>query len=220
MVPAPRPSSLPRATGLAMSLVLALSGCALLPEDVAPALAVEAPEVCGFPEGTVLEYAGRSTTALLGVNEIQGDPMSFEPADIYVTRDAFDQGELHGRLVCAIYVTHGGFVETTVHPADDPFVPPTPAPPGTQPADGVDQQQAVEAARARLDDPHEWTLGSVAAGSVARLVFDWESQDWTIALDAEDWVWRISFSRDDEGVEVFVDYIDGTVLGETRWILN
>jgi hypothetical protein len=220
MASARRRRSLVRAIGIAMSLVLAMSGCGLLPEDVAPALAVEAPAECGFAEGTELAFAGRSTTALLGVNEVQGDPMSVEPADIYVTRDAFDQGENHGRLVCAIFINQPGFVEITVHPADDPFVPPTPAPAGSQPTDGVDQQQAVEAARAQVDDPDEWTLGSVEAGSVARLAFDWQSQDWALGLDAEHWVWRIFLIRDDEGVEVFVDYVDGTVLGELRYILN
>ena len=205
---------------MAISLVLALSGCGLLPDDVAPVLAVEAPAECGFADGTALAFAGRSTTALLGVNEVPGDPMSTELADIYVTRDAFDQGENHGRLVCTLFVNHPHLVEITVHPADDPFVPPTPAPAGTQPADGVDQEQAVEAARDRVDEPDEWTLGSVEAGSVARLVYDWESHDWTIGLDAERWVWRIGLSRGDEGVEVFVDYVDGTVLGELRYILN
>jgi hypothetical protein len=38
--------------------------------------------------------------------------------------------------------------------------------------------------------------------------------------DAEHSVWRISLSRGDEGVEVFVDYVDGTVLGELRYILD
>lgn len=214
------PSAAPTGLVMAMSLVVALGGCGLLPQDVAPALAVEAPGECGFAEGTALAYAGRSTTAVLGVNEVQGDPMSFEPADIYVTRDSFDQGENHGRLVCAIFVNQPGFVEITVHPADDPFVPPTPAPAGTQPADGVDRQQAVEAARAHVGNPDEWVLGNVEAGSVARLVFDWESHDWTLGLDAEHWVWRIGLSRGDESVEVFVDYVDGAVLGELRYILN
>ena len=41
-----------------------------------------------------------------------------DPADIYITRDAFDQGEHHGRLVCAVFVNDPGFVEITVHPED------------------------------------------------------------------------------------------------------
>ena len=208
----PKPASAP----ISFVALLVLAACAGGPL----ALAVEAPAECGFPDGTALGFAGRSTTALLGVNEVPGDPMSVEPADIYVTRDAFDQGELHGRLVCAIFVNPPGFVEVTVHPADDPFVPPTPAPAGSQPADGVTREQAVEAARAQVDEPDEWTLGDVRAGSVASLAYDWESHEWTTGLDAEHWVWRISLSRGDEGVEVFVDYVDGTVLGELRYILN
>jgi hypothetical protein len=203
-------------TPVSLVALLVLAACAGVPL----ALGVEAPEECGFPDGTALGFAGRSTTALLGANEVPGDPMSVEPADIYITRDAFDQGENHGRLVCAIFVDTPGFVEITVHPADDPFVPPTPPPVGSQPADGVDQRQAVEAALAHVDEPEQWTLGGAEAGSVARLVFDWESQDWAVGLDAEHWVWRIFLSRSDEGVEVFVDYVDGTVLGELRYILN
>ena len=201
---------------ISLVALLVLAACAGGPL----ALGVEAPEECGFPDGTALGFAGRSTTALLGVNEAPGDPMSVEPADIYITRDAFDQGENHGRLVCAIFVNPPGFVEITVHPADDPFVPLTPAPMGSQPADGVDKRQAVEAALAHVDEPEAWTLDGVEAGSVARLIVDWESQDWANGLDAEHWVWRIFLSRNDEGVEVFVDYVDGTVLGELRYILN
>jgi hypothetical protein len=91
---------------------LLLSGCTTLSSGQ------EAPESCGFADGTALSYAGRSTTAALGVQEVVGDPMSNDPADIYITRDKFDQGELHGRLVCAIFVNQPGFVEITVHPAD------------------------------------------------------------------------------------------------------
>ncbi len=66
--------------------------------------------------------------------------MSDDAADIYITRDAFDQGENHGRLVCAVFVDHPGFVEITVHPADGgrfseppttPSVSPTPLPSGS-----------------------------------------------------------------------------------------
>ena len=90
---------------------LLFTGCVTLPAQQ------EAPNSC-FPEGTALSYAGRSTTAALGVQEVVGDPMSFEPADIYITRDKFDQGDMHGRLVCAIFVNDPGFVEVTVHPTD------------------------------------------------------------------------------------------------------
>ena len=100
---------------------------------------IEAPERCGFAEGTLLSYAGRATTAGLDVQEVVGDPMSDDPADIYVTRDTFDQGSLHGRLVCAIFVNAPDFVEITVHPEDGgrvteheptPVITPTPLPSG------------------------------------------------------------------------------------------
>ena len=127
--------------------VLAITGCRLAGApatdagDPQPSSldGVEAPEACGFPEGTALSFAGRSTTSQLHVQEVVGDPMSDDPADIYITRDAFDQGELHGRLVCALFVDHDGFVEVTVHPADGgrfsetapaPTVTPTPLPSG------------------------------------------------------------------------------------------
>ena len=107
--------------------LLALSGCGAVAGP-------EAPQACGFPDGAALSYAGRSTTSALGVQEGVGDPMSDDPADIYITRDRFDQGQLNGRLVCAIYVNPPGFVEVTVHPADDgrvggaPEAPPEPEP--------------------------------------------------------------------------------------------
>ena len=67
-----------------------------------------------------------------------GDPLSHDPADIYITRDKFDQGDLHGRFVCAVFVDQPAFVDITVHPADggrfseEPMatVPPTPLPSG------------------------------------------------------------------------------------------
>jgi hypothetical protein len=98
--------------------VLLLTACGVAIPAELPAGAPGAPEACQFDAGTALSYAGRSTTSALGVQEVVGDPMSDEPADIYITRDAFDQGELHGRLVCAVYVNEPGFVEVTVHPAD------------------------------------------------------------------------------------------------------
>lgn len=111
--------------------IAVLTGCGALGGQ-------EAPESC-FSDGTALSYAGRTTTAALNVQEVVGDPMSHELADIYITRDKFDQGDLHGRLVCAIFVDHPGFVEVTVHPADGgrvqaepvPTPDPTPLPSGS-----------------------------------------------------------------------------------------
>jgi hypothetical protein len=69
--------------------ITALTGCSLLPGQ-------EAPDACGFPDETALSYAGRSTTAALGVQAEAGDVMSDDLADIYITRDQFDRGELRG----------------------------------------------------------------------------------------------------------------------------
>jgi hypothetical protein len=132
---------------LLLVVILALAGCRYAETGASqaalsaapPQERTEAPEACGFPAGTPLSYAGRSTTADLDVQEVVGDAMSDDPADIFITRDAFDQGELHGRLVCAVFVDHPGFVEITVHPEDGgrfseppatPLVTPSPLPPG------------------------------------------------------------------------------------------
>lgn len=98
-----------RWVGLAV-LALAGVGCGILGPSR------EAPDACGFPRGTPLVFAGRSTTATLQVQEVVGDPMSNDLADIYVTRDEVDQGAIRGQLVCAIYVDTPGFVELTVAP--------------------------------------------------------------------------------------------------------
>ena len=90
---------------------------------------VEAPEACGFPDGTALSFAGRSTTSALDVQEAVGDPMSDDPADIYVTWDRVGWGNWgHVRLVCAIFVEPAGFVEVTVHPDDGGRATPAPEP--------------------------------------------------------------------------------------------
>src|SRR5918992_4560955 len=119
----------------------------------------EAPEACGFPPGAALEFAGRSTYAELRVGDAKGDrvdPMSDDPADIYVTRDTFNQGEVHGRLVCAIFVDQPDFVEVTVHPEDwGKF---TPAPEPGSPANGLSSEQAIEVARAALPEGDEWYI--------------------------------------------------------------
>jgi len=91
-----------------------------------------------FGPDVALEFAGRSTTAELGVQEAAGDPMSTHPADIYITRDKFHEGIHYGRLVCAIYVEDGGFIEYTVHP-EDQSSPPPPTPTPTPLASGLIQ---------------------------------------------------------------------------------
>ncbi len=70
----------------------------------------------------------------------------------------FDQGELHGRPVCAIFVAQPEFVEVTVHPADGGRLSEKPAQSTPAPSDGVSQTDAVDAAREAL--PPEAESGS------------------------------------------------------------
>ena len=221
-----------RAKMLILLVLLAglFSGCRLATGDgrgAAPASAAavpgeEAPEACGFPPGTALEFAGRSTTAELNVQEVVGDAMSDDPADIYITRDAFDQGELRGRLVCAIFVDTPGFVEVTVHPEDGGRVEPaTAAPEPIPPADGIAEDEAVEIARAELPEPDEWELGVTEAGPIGQVMGGtYLEQDWGRELPGDLWVWRVFFVRGDEGIDVVIDYLDGSVLGTASYTAN
>jgi hypothetical protein len=122
------------------------------------------PNPAGSGTGTALSYAGRSTTAALNVQEVVGDPMSDDPADIYITRDAFDQGELRGRLVCAIYVNGPDFVEITVHPADGGRFFEEPEPSAPEPSDGISANDAVDVARDALPEAEDWEVLVVEAG--------------------------------------------------------
>lgn len=210
-------------------VLLGATGCGVLfpgqfAAPIGQAPRQEAPVACGFPAGTVLEYAGRSTTAALHVQEVVGDPMSDDPADIYITRDAFDQGELRGRLVCAIFVNDPGFVEITVHPDDGGRVePPTPQPSTTPPAGGVSRTQAIEAGRAHVEDGHEWRLAVADAGPIGQViphVLEDDHYEWAVGLVADRWIWRVHLVRGDEGVDVVVDYVDGSVLGTASYIVN
>lgn len=178
----------------------------------------EAPAACGFPDGTALEYAGRSTTAALGVQEVPGDPMSDDPADVYVTRDAFDQGSLHGRLVCAIFVEQPDFVEVTVHPDDVP--PPTPEPSAPEPSGGIGEAEATEIALDAADADVAWGVAVAVAGPVFRVAPYWLDPMRGPALDAETWVWRIFLVSGDRGLDVIVDYVDGSIRATAESIVN
>lgn len=181
-----------------------------------------APAECGFPAGTPLEYAGRSTTGALGVQEVIGDPMADDPADIYITRDELAQGELRGRLVCAVFVDPPGFVEVTVHPADGGRVePPPPAPPVSPPPDGLPVADAIRIALASLDQPDGWVVTVTEAGPLGRLMDGAIAErDWAAGLPVDRWAWRIFLVRGDEGLDVVIDGLDGTVLGTVRYIVN
>jgi hypothetical protein len=205
-----------RRLGFAVVLAFAvLTGCGMLAGP-------EAPESCGFPDGTALSYAGRSSTAALDVQEVVGDPMSNDAADIYITRDMFDQGQLNGRLVCAVFVDQPGFVEVTVHPADvgrfEPAesadVTPVPAPTG-----GVSRDEALQAAHDAFPEAENWEV-AVGAGQVAQMVPGWDSYDWLRGLDPGHWVWQVFLSHGDRGAVVVIDFIDGSVYGVVELILD
>jgi hypothetical protein len=224
-----------------LAVVLAVAGCrGLLPAaggssdplasgalgsgEPRPAGEAEAPQECGFPPGTPLEYAGRSTTAELDVQEVIGDPMSDDPADIYITRDPFAQGEHFGRLVCAVFVDHPGFVEVTLHPEDGGrFEPTPPLPSVTPPPGGITKDEATEIALAEVDRPARWEVAHAEAGPIGRVephVLEDPYYEWARDLDPDRWVWRVFLVRGDRGVDIIIDHLDGTVLGTAEYIVN
>lgn len=228
---------------LAVATALMCGGCRVVPAGAQPSASsaltessspsispaapdAEAPPECGFPPGTALEYAGRSTTAMLDVQEVAGDPMSDDPADIYITRDEFDQGELHGRLACAIYAEPAGFVEVTVvpegwelggaRPPDPPTAEPTPVP--ERPSTGISQSDAIAIAREVARHP-EAEVGYVSNGPAAEALMGLQGIEWADAIPADGWLWQVTFRYDNgEGTTVVIDYVDGTLYGSFDWI--
>lgn len=196
-------------TTLAAFICLLLTGCGLTPS-------AEAPEVCGFPESAALFFAGRSTTSALGVQEVVGDPMSDDPADISVTRDRFDQGELNGRLVCAVFVHQPAFVEVTVHPADvggpsDAQEPSASAQTAgeTIPATIISKDDAIETARGALPAGETWEVTSVNAGQLDQVGVV-EDETSARALPGDRYVWQVMLVRGDRAAIVIMDYVDGS----------
>jgi hypothetical protein len=191
----------------------AIAGCGLLSGPAAP-------EACGFPDGTVLEFAGRATTSALGLVEVADDPiLSIEPADIYITRDQLTQGDHQGRLVCAIYVTQSGFTEITVHPDDLP-PPEEPEAPAPRPEDGITRQEAVEVALEEVPEGEGWELWGAVPAAVSELHLTPDSAPWSTELTDDHWVWLVQFAREDVMLDVYVDYVDGSVLGTEQGIFN
>jgi hypothetical protein len=143
----------------------------------------EAPEACGFPDDTALSFAGRSTTSALDVQEVVGDPMSDDPADIYVTWDRIDWGNWGPvRLVCAIFVEPAGFVEITVHPDDGGRA--TPAP---EPSLSVPSCEPAPSPNAAIGDgPYEVTVAELwEAGQCGDSLAEFGDND--LAFDAHPW---------------------------------
>jgi hypothetical protein len=186
------------------------------------AVGVEAPETCGFPAGTALEFAGRSTTAELDVQEVVGDPMSDDPADIYITRDPLPYGEGAGRLVCAVYVGTD-FVEITMHPEDGGRWEPTSSPEGTpvpSPSDGISQQDAVDVAMRAVEEDAAWEVITVRAGTIGELEPFWDDAEWPAGVTSQRWAWAVFLVSGDRGAHVTVDFVDGAVLRIQRSIVN
>lgn len=184
----------------------------------------EAPEECGFKPGTALEFADRSTYAALGVGDAVGsstDPMSDQPADIYITRDTFNQGELHGRLVCAIFVgANEGFVEITVHPEDWGKYTPVPEP--GEPANGLSADGAIEAARAGLPEGDGWSISLQGSGAIEEIEYlsNWQDYEWRREPTADQWVWAVFAQRENQAIDMVIDYVDGTVIGTVEYALD
>lgn len=194
---------------------------------VAPEVAGEAAPECGFEPGTPLIFAGRSTTSTLGVQEVIGDPMSDDSAEIYITRDEFDQGELRGRLVCAVYVEPPGFVEITVvpegwepggpRPPDPPTPAPTPRP--EQPSSGIARADAIAIAREAAPRRAGAELGYVTNGPVGDVAMGLAGFEWAAAIPSDAWLWQVTFRYGNgQGTTVLIDYVDGTVYGSFDWI--
>ncbi|HJP70618.1 MAG TPA: hypothetical protein VJ975_02775 [Candidatus Limnocylindria bacterium] len=163
---------------------------------------------------------------MLGVQEVVDDPMSDDLADIYITRDEFDQGELHGRLVCAIYPESAGFVEVTVvpegwelggaRPPDPPTPEPTPIP--ERPSNGIAQSDAIAIARAVARHP-DAEVGYVSDGPAAEALMGLQGIEWAARIPTDGWLWQVTFRYDNgEGTTVLIDYVDGTVYGSFDWI--
>jgi hypothetical protein len=185
-----------------------------------------APAECYFPEGAALEFAGRSTYVELNVGDaapygdVVTDPLADDPADIYITRDTYNQGDLHGRLVCAIFVgDNEGFIEVTVHPEDMArnF---TPAPEPGVPAGGLLSREAEEAARAYLPDGGEWDVLPAGSGPIVDFLPDYRDYDWGRDLAADHWVWAVEATRESQAIAMVIDFIDGTVIGTIEFTLD
>lgn len=195
------------------------------PETASRPLEGEAPADCGFAPGTELIFAGRSTTATLQVQEVIGDPLSNDPADIYITFDEIEQGDITARQVCTIYADPR-FVELTLAPEgwdlDTGRPPAAPAPTSTDapapPADGLARDDAIAAARDAMPRLAEMDVIATAFAPAADMRVEGMWFDGAEAVPDDRWLWRVNFRSGFEGTIVYVDYLDGTVYGATDWI--
>lgn len=187
-----------------------------------------APETCGFGEGARLIFAGRTTTAALQVQEVIGDPMSNDPADIYITFDEFDNGAVRGRQVCAIYVDHPGFVELTLAPEGwspetgrPPATPtPTPAPAreSEKPVVVASAEEAVEIARAEVPEAADWDVLAVRSTRLGEYEMFADQLDWSRDLPLDLRIWTVSLGDGGRGILVVVNAETGEVLLASHWV--
>lgn len=221
-------------------VALVLAGCAAAgprPAESVPAATrgeslapvdAEAPPECGFEPGTKLIYAGRSTTSLLQVQEVIGDPMSNDPADIYITFDEIDFGDGGARQVCAIYVDPPGFVELTLAPVGwdpetgrpSPTPPPLPEPEASVPAAVVTQDEAVAAALAIAPQDVDWEVATARQVPLQELELFLDTQEWSQDLAPNHPLWFVFVVHGDRGLMVHIDAATGEVLHVVEGIVN
>ena len=215
-----------RSAPVACAAALAVSACSLMPGPTS------APDACGFPPDAALVFAGRSTTAALEVQEVVGDPMSNDPADIYITREELDQGDLHGRLVCAVYVDPPGFVEVTVAPDGwDPETGrpstsarasegPTETAPVSTPDRLLTREEALAAVHETAPGTEGWEVLVTTVGTVRDVNPNWNLSDWSRDLPEDTWIWHVALRSGDEAVFVFLDAVEGTIYEVAAGIVN
>jgi hypothetical protein len=68
----------------------------------------------------------------------------------------------------------------------------------------------------------EWDVVSAEVGPIGQVLPDVPDpdHDWARDLSPDRWVWRVFLVRGDEGIDVVIDYLDGTVLGTMEYIVN
>jgi hypothetical protein len=185
-----------------------------------------------FPEGAPLVVATRTTAAALEVEEVPGDPLSHDLADVYVTRAEYDQGDLHGPLVCATFVEQPGIVEITVAPETcDPETgrPSMPAPPSAVPAETprapapspmLSREEALAVSHVAAPGTEDWEVLVATAGPIREVNPNWNLLDWSRHLPEQTRIWYVALASGDEGVMVFLDATDGTVYDVSWGIVN
>jgi hypothetical protein len=106
-----------------------------------------------------------------------------------------------------------------MHPDDWDRYSPVPEP--GEPANGLSADEATEAARADLPGGDEWRVHVHGAGPIEEfLAPDYRDDDWVRELPAHQWVWTFSAERGTQAMLMFIDYVDGTVVGTIEFTLD